>query len=459
MELRRKIETDLLAWKRRTNRKPLLLLGARQVGKTHSVERFGRAHFNSTVTINFQTDGARLRPIFEADLHPKRIIEDISYLTGSRIVPGQTLLIFDEIQLCNPALTSLKYFQEQASEYPIIATGSLFGVSISREDSYTFPVGKVDLVNMVPMDFEEYLWAVGAQVQAEGVRSIIERVRSCAEDPRASSRSDSSLGYVAHDEMMRQLRRYMMIGGLPEVVSSFVEQADWGEIRRLQQDLATHYTADMALYASPGDAVRTRAIWSSVPRQLTRDNSTKFKLTDMKSGARFRQYETSFAWLESAGLIHRHFQAEEPVAPLRPREDGTFFKVFLLDVGILSARLGVVPEVFCSTAGAQQISTTFRGGIAENYVKQALVACGVESMYWRSGNTAEVDFLLVDATMGVIPLEVKSGDNVRSSSLNLYNTRYRPTRSVRMSSRNFGFEDGLISLPLYAAFCLPELLL
>jgi len=265
-------------------------------------------------------------------------------------------------------------------------------------------------------------------------------------------------GFSAHDEAISAVRQYMMSGGLPRVVSTFAETGDWGEVRRIQRDVALLYAADMALYAQPHEAVRIRSIWNSVPSQLTRVTNRKFILSDMKSGARFHQYETGFAWLDAAGLVHRHFQVEEPVAPLRPRNDGTFFKAYLFDVGILSAQLDVTPRVFCSQAGYAQVSSSFRGGIAENYVKQALVAAGLDSSYWSSGNTAEVDFLLVDATMKVVPMEVKSSDNTRSRSLESYRTRFHPEMSIRLSTQNIGGDTGLTSLPLYAAFCLPQVL-
>jgi len=442
MELERKVEASLRQWMERPGRQPLLLLGARQVGKTFTAEQFGRAHFPSTVTINFQTDLARLRAVFERTLDPPTIIEDLSYLTGRSITPGQTLLVFDEIQLCQAALTSLKYFAEQAPEYGIIATGSLVGLSVHREAPYTFPVGKVDIVRMYPLDVEEFLWAAGKRRQADGIRAGVAGRR----------------GFIAHDEAMVSVRQYMMVGGLPRVVQAFVQTNDWNEVRRIQRDLATMYLADMALYAEAQDAIRTRLIWESVPSQLARETGRKFTLSDVRSGARFHQFETSFAWLEAAGLLYRHYQCEQPVAPLRPRGGGTFFKAFLFDVGILSAQVGVTPEAFCNSAGYQRISSAFRGGIVENYVKQALVTAGIDSQYWSSGNTAEIDFVLVDRAMEVVPMEVKSSDTTRSRSLATYMSRFAPSRGIRLSAKNIGWENRLVTLPLYAAFCLPDVL-
>ncbi|MDR0283541.1 MAG: ATP-binding protein [Propionibacteriaceae bacterium] len=442
MDMQRKVEAELAKWRDRARRQPLLLLGARQVGKTFTATRFGRAYFPSLVTANFQTDLKRLAPVFDAGLDPRRILAGLASVTGERIVPGETLLLFDEVQLSPAALTSLKFFAEQLPEQAIIATGSLFGITIHREPQYALPVGKVDIVRMYPLDFEEFLWATGHRVQADGLRTFV----------------DTRRPFPAHDDALRWVRQYMMTGGLPRVVAAWVEARDWSEVRQLQRDLSTLYVGDMALYAGPSAAIRTREVWDSLPRQLTRETSRKFKLADLKPGARFHQYETSFAWLEAAGLIHRHFEAETPAAPLRPRDGGTFFKAYSLDTGLLAAQVDVIPEVFCDDTRYAQIAPAFRGGIAENYVKQALVAAGLDSLYWTSANTAEIDFLLVDELMRVVPLEVKSGDNVRSQSLRVYKERYSPTRSIRLSTKNIGQDGDLTQLPLYAAYCLPEVL-
>ncbi|MCL2653960.1 MAG: DUF4143 domain-containing protein, partial [Propionibacteriaceae bacterium] len=280
-------------------------------------------------------------------------------------------------------------------------------------------------------------------------RNQADGIRACVAERRP---------FVAHDDAVTWARQYMMVGGLPRVVQAFAQNSDWEEVRRIQRDLSTMYLADMALYADAQDAIRTRLIWESAPNQLARDTSRKFILSDVRSGARFHQFETSFAWLESAGLLYRHYQSEEPVAPLRPRGGGTFFKAFLFDVGILSAQLGVMPTAFCNRDGYRQISGAFRGGIAENFVKQSLVAAGIESQYWASGNAAEVDFLLVDKTMRVVPMEVNSSDNTRSQSLASYVARFDPARAIRLSTKNIGTEDRLTTLPLYAAFCLADVL-
>ena len=438
MEIERKVESELLSWKTRSNRQPLLLLGARQVGKSFTAAHFGRTNFTSVIQLDFQTDLARLRPIFEPRIDPPTIISEISLLTGTEIKPEETLLIFDEVQLCPAALTSLKYFAERTPEYPIIATGSLFGVSIPRQFPYTFPVGKVNIVNMYPLDFEEFLGALGKSILTEGIRDSVQR----------------RTRFVAHDDAMKLVRQFMMTGGLPRAVDTFEQTGDWEAVRRVQRQLASLYAADMALYATNSDAVRTRQVWDSVPQQLSREANRKFVLADIQANARYNQFEVPFAWLEDAGLIYRHYQTEQPVAPLRPRTGGTYFKVYLFDTGILSAQLDIPAAMFCSETRYVQLSSAFRGGIVENYVKQALVAAGRKSQYWTSGSTAEIDFLLVDEALNVVPMEVKSGDNTRSRSLDSFIARYDPKRAIRLSSKNFGQEGILTSLPLYSVFCL-----
>ena len=435
--MRRKITDALVAWKGMVKRQPVLLLGARQVGKTYTAEHFGAGHFASTLTVNFQTDLDRLTRIFETDLAPARILDEIGFLYGVTI-NQDTLVIFDEIQLCQPALTSLKYFAERAPRQPIIATGSQFGLVVHREPRYSFPVGKVHLLDLFPMDFEEFCWALGREPWAQGIRRSYE----------------SSTPFIAHREAMDLYRRYTMVGGLPAAVEAYATSGDWRAVRAAQREVAALYTTDMGLYLDDATAAWTRAVWASAPQQLARETSTKFKLADVRSGARMHLLEAPFAYLEHAALIHRHHQAVEVRAPLTGRTDGTFFKVYLNDVGLLSSQLGVRPDAFLDESTYRLLSPSFRGALAENYVKQALEANRVPSFSWRSGNTAEVDFLITDDRMRVVPIEVKSADNVRSKSLNVFRDTYHPPLSLRLSGAEFGFENGLKSVPLYAAFCL-----
>jgi len=435
--VRRKLTDALVAWQNQARRRPVLLLGARQVGKTYLVEQFGAEHFGSSLTVNFQTDLDRLTRLFEATLEPGRLIEQLGFLYGVTITPD-TLVVFDEIQLCQPAVTSLKYFAERAPAQPVIATGSQFGVTVHREPRYSFPVGQVHLLNLFPMDFEEFCWALGHEPWSEGIRRSF----------------DADAPFVAHREAMDLYRRYTMIGGLPAAVETYVTSGDWRAVRAVQREVAALYAADMGLYLDDSTAAWTRAVWASAPQQLARETTTKFKLAEVKSGARKHHLEAPFAYLEHAGLIHRHYQTSEVRAPLTARADGTFFKVYLGDVGLLSAQLGVRPDAFLDESTYRLLSPSFRGALAENYVKQTLAANGLPSYYWRSANTAEVDFLVTDDLLRVVPIEVKSGDNVRSKSLRLFRQQYQPGLSVLLSTEEFGFHEGLKSVPLYAAFCL-----
>jgi len=428
---------SLVAWKDAAKRQPVLLLGARQVGKTYIAEQFGAENFASSLTVNFQSDLDRLTKIFATDLEPARILEQLGFLYGVTIAEG-TLVIFDEIQLCQPAISSLKYFAERAPNQPIIATGSQFGLVVHREPRYSFPVGKVHLLNLFPMDFEEFCWALGREQWTQGIRRSF----------------DTWTPFVAHREAMDLYRRYTMVGGLPAAVDAYVAGGDWSAVRAAQREISALYTADMGLYLDDATAAWTRAVWASAPQQLARESGNKFKLTDVKSGARMHVLEAPFAYLEHAGLIHRHYQAVEVRAPLTRRTDGSFFKVYVNDVGLLSAQLGVRPDAFLDESTYRLLSPAFRGALAENYVKQTLEAGAVPSLYWRSDNTAEVDFLITDDRMRVIPVEVKSGDHVRSKSLNVFRSTYQPPLSIRLSTAEFGRVDGLASVPLYAAFCI-----
>jgi len=438
--MKRLIEQRLADWFA-NSRRPLLVLGARQVGKTYSVRQLGAEHFTNVVYANFQTDLARLAPVFEGTINPSAIVNDLALLFEQPITPEKTLIIFDEVRLCQPALTSLKYFAEDAPRYRIIATGSQFGVTVHREPQYSFPVGKVDIATMYPMTFEEFCWAVGHPTWPDAVR--------------ASLKADRPL--LIHDDVMRTFRNYLMTGGMPTAVKAFVDTSDWSKVREQQAYLAALYSADTSIYLPNAEAARTQAIWRSAPQQLARVNR-KFKLSEVAQGARAATYEPGFAWLEAAGLIHRHRLVETPAAPLVYRQNGTFFKVYLLDVGLLSQAMGIRPNVYLSADTRRTISSGFRGGLIENAVKQAFVAQGIDSGYWASGNTAEVDFLALDDQLHVIPIEAKSGDNVQSKSLTEYVKRYEPPQAVRIADKQFGREGIIRSVPLYAAFCLADAL-
>lgn len=429
--MRRKIEEKLAAWGESQKRKPLVLNGARQVGKTYSVLKFGKERFAQTVHIDFSAQGA-YGALFNDDITPDALIPQIEVLTRMRINPETTLLFFDEVQACPRALTSLKYFCERAPQYHIIAAGSLLGVSLARGD-YSYPVGKVDALVLHPLDFEEYLWARGETQLSELIRGSF----------------GSNAAFGLHERAMELYREYLLVGGMPEVVGAFSDQGDLGEARRLQGLLIDGYLADMTKYASPIDSAKILAVWHSIPEQLAKENH-KFQYATIASSARAYQYEAAINWLKSAGMISFCCRVSEGRKPLYAFEERDFFKLYLLDVGILACTLGLEPADLLPAAN--KVSRV-RGGIAENYTMQQLVANGFEPCYWGTTSKSEVDFV-VQWDGEVVPIEVKSGGNVAARSLESYRKAYCPPYVVRLSSKNFGFERGVRSVPLYAAFCI-----
>ena len=429
--MRRKIDVQLEAWLSSSRRKPLVLNGARQVGKTYSVLRFGNARFAKVVHIDFSAQES-YRRLFAGDLTPDTLIPQISALAKTPIEPESTLLFFDEVQACPRALTSLKYFCEQAPEYHVIAAGSLLGVSLARQD-YSFPVGKVDQLSLYPLDFEEYLWALGEDILCGLLRDCFSK--------------NKPLG--VHGRAMDLYRDYLMVGGMPEAVARFVEERNFASVRRVQSLLVDGYLADMTKYASPIDSAKVLSVWRSVPEQLAKENH-KFQYATIASSARAHQYEAAVNWLRAAGMVEFCCRVSEGRKPLRAFAERDFFKLYLLDVGILGCLQGIGLEDLAPKADK---ASRLRGGIAENYAMQQLVAAGVEPFYWGTASRAEVDFV-VQLKGEVVPIEVKSGENVSSRSLEAYRKAYEPPYVLRLSAKNFGFERGVRSVPLYAAFCI-----
>lgn len=431
--MKRKIIKALYQWKNRKNHKPLILEGARQVGKTYSALDFGKEAYENVVYVNFE-DNMSVEALFERDLDPKRIIRELSVYTANSIFPEKTLIIFDEIQSCERALTSLKYFNEQAPEYDIIAAGSLLGVAVNRSN-YSFPVGKVDFLKMFPMDFEEFLWAVGQEAMGELIREYYQSLKE----------------FPLHQKAMGYFESYLSVGGMPAVVKIHVESGDQNQVLNEQKGINHAYIADMAKYATPQETARLMDIWNSIPAQLAKENK-KFQYKMVKSGARAYQYETALAWLASSGLINRCFRVSEGRPPLSVFEDNTSFKLYSVDSGLLYSRYGIPAEqVFRIETGMNEV----RGALAENYVMQALVQNEITPYYWTESRTrSELDFLFQNAEGEIIPIEVKSGTNVRAKSLNTFIQTYKPKRACRISARNFGKTEKIESIPLYAAHCI-----
>jgi predicted AAA+ superfamily ATPase len=430
--VKRKIVEKLEKWKTSSSRRPLLLYGARQVGKTYTVLSFGKEHYKNTVYCNFE-DSTELAAIFERDLNPDRIIRELAAKSGQSIFKGDTLLCFDEIQSCERALTSLKYFCENAPEYHIIAAGSLLGVAVNRE-KYSFPVGKVKLLTMYPLDLEEFLWALGKTELAELIRS--------------SFTTDEPLSL--HETALDLYRLYLLTGGMPRAVLEYSEKQDYNFVLAEQKTLNDAYLADMAKYATPMETARIMAAFNSVPAQLAKDNH-KFQYKVIKSGARAYEYETPLEWLRASGVIIKCHKVNEGKLPLTAYMDGSAFKVYLTDTGLLCAKFNIPANAVLSETAS---FVGFKGALAENYVCAALTFNGYTPFYWDSQGKAEIDFVIQDRDGNVIPVEVKSGDNVKAKSLAQFVGRYQPRYSIRISAKNFGFENGIKAVPLYAVFCI-----
>lgn len=431
--MKRTIDSWLEAWMTSPYRKPLLIYGARQIGKTYTMLSFGEKHYDNTVYCNFE-DSQALAQIFETDLNPKRIIQSLEILKATRILKEKTLIIFDEIQACEKALTSLKYFCENAPDYHIMAAGSLLGLAVNR-GHYSFPVGKVDMITMYPMDFEEFLTATGNT-------PVIELIRK-------GYSSFSPLPGIFHEKALELYRTYLVVGGYPEAVKRFIDTGNFDFVQASQSDISNAYISDMAKYSTPSEMVKSIAAYRSIHAQLAKEN-TKFQYAVIGSNARAKDYELALAWLKTAGVVLNCVRVTEGKYPVSMYEDINAFKIYYSDVGLLSLRMELTPQ---SIIQSLNLSDKARGMLAENYVAEQLAAKGYSLHYWTSGNTAEVDFIIQKDGKS-IPLEVKSSDHVKAKSLQTYVNRYMPDYSIRISARNFGLENNIQSIPLYAVFCL-----
>jgi len=430
--MERKIEAELIAWKKSTGRMPLVLHGARQVGKTFVVKKFANEHYANFVYLNFEAN-AQLQAIFRKDLSPKRIVAELSVLMGVAIQEHTTLLFFDEIQASERALTSLKYFSEETPDYHIIAAGSLLGVALHREQ-YSFPVGKVVVKMLYPLDFEEFLWATASKDAANIIRTCYNSNLSCS----------------LHEHFMEQFRLYLCLGGMPNVINTYLQNHSFDEVDVVQRNIVDAYIADMAKYALPVDTVKIMSAYHSVPAQLAKENK-KFQYKFIKSGARSNQYETAIDWLCASGIVIKCVRIHQGHYPLSVHSEPGIFKIYMGDIGLLRSKLGIAAQVILSDS--QQMNY-FKGSLVENYVANALVSRGFECYYWESEGKAEVDFVIQTNGGECIPIEVKSSENVRSKSLNQYVMKYNPPYSIRISAKNFGFENEIKSIPHYACFCI-----
>lgn len=428
----RKVMDYLRQWKNSAHRKPLILQGARQVGKTYSLLAFGRECYENVAYFNFETN-PKLAQTFAEDISPAYLLPILSRISGQTIIRGKTLIILDEVQLCERALTSLKYFCEDAPEYHIVAAGSLLGVAVNRAQ-FSFPVGKVDIQTMYPMSIEEFLLALGAA-------DIVERSRACFA-------SDSPMPAALHEEAMALYREYLVVGGMPECVMQFAETGDYTLVRHTQDTILASYLNDMSKYNTANEIKKTRLAYDNITVQLSRKN-TRFQYKLIKKGARASEFENAIEWLILSGIVSQVYRVEQIEKPLENYRDIDSFKIYVSDMGLLCAKKDLLADDVLYMADALN---DFKGGMTENYVNLQLVINGYRTYYWASEREAEVDFV-VQREGQIIPIEVKSADNTRAKSLDVYIRRFRPAYAVKLSAKNFGFEDGKKTVPLYAAFC------
>ena len=430
----RKINNALLNWKNNNYRKPLILQGARQVGKTYSILEFGHNHYENVAYFNFQTN-PKLCDSFEENISPDYLIPLLSRISGQSIIKEKTLIIFDEVQLCERALTSLKYFCEEANDYHIIAAGSLLGIAVNRK-SFSFPVGKVDSVTMFPLDFEEFLMAFSENELIKAIRKSFE--------------TNEPIAAYLHEEAMKLYRKYLVIGGMPEAVSRFVETNDFNQVRYVQNTILMGYLDDMSKYQNTKSEIqKTRIAYNNLTVQLSRKN-TRFLYKLLKKGARASEFENAIEWLTLANIVSRVYRVEQVKKPLENYRDIDAFKIYLSDIGLLCAKKEIIPDdIFYMT---DEIND-FKGGMAENYVNSQLIINNYTTYYWESGNSAEIDFL-IQREGKLSPIEVKSADNTKAKSLKVFMESFKPSYAIKISAKNFAFENNVKNVPLYACFCI-----
>lgn len=429
----RKIMTYLSEWKENPYRKPLILQGARQVGKTYALLEFGRNHYENVVYLNFETNEKLFRT-FQEDIRPSYLLPILSRLAGQTIIREKTLIILDEIQLCERALTSLKYFCEETPEYHIAVAGSLLGVAVNRE-RYSFPVGKVDMKTLYPMDMEEFLLAMGEE-------ELIQRIRKCFVE-------DIAMPAVLHDLSMMYYKKYLVIGGMPECVKQFIETENYLLVRHTQDSILTSYLNDMSKYNNLNEIKKTRLVYDNITVQLSKKN-TRFQYKLIKKGGRASEFENAIEWLQLSGIVSQVYKLSQIKKPLENYRDIDAFKIYVSDLGLLCAKKDIVPD---DVLYMIEDMNDFKGGMAENYVYTQLNINGYRSYYWESERGAEVDFV-IQREGEIIPIEVKSADNTRAKSLNVYMKTYEPKYAIKVTAKNFGCENGKKQVPLYAAFCI-----
>ena len=424
--MERDLMLDLIQWKNKSNRKPLILKGARQVGKTWLMKEFGKKYYKYTAYVNFDNN-ERMKEIFESDYDIQRILMAINIETGVKLLPAETLIIFDEIQEAPRALASLKYFYENAPEYSIIAAGSLLGVAIHK--GVSFPVGKVDSLELNPLSYREFLKAVGE----EGLVKLLQSKDYC-------------LISSFKDKYIEWLKKYYYIGGMPEVVENFINNKDFYEVRYIQKQIIEMYENDFSKHTPDNELPRIRMVWNSIPMQLAKENK-KFFFGKIKEGARAKDFELAIEWLLDCGLIKKIYKVTKPNMPLKAYMDFSSFKLYLLDVGLLGALSDLDAKTIID---GNLIFTEFKGALTEQYVLQQLIADTSYKPYYFTENKSEgeIDFIIQKGSQ-IVPIEVKAEENLKAKSLKVYCEKYQPAEAIRTSMSDYREQSWLTNIPLY----------
>ena len=434
--MKRQLYTQLIEWKNSKRRKPLLLQGARQVGKTWLINHFGQNEYKNFIYLNFEQN-PNLKTLFIGSLVPSQIIENIALYLGEKISDKDTLICFDEIQVAPEAITSLKYFYEQAPEYHIVAAGSLLGVQIGKHNS--FPVGKVNFMTLYPMSFSEFLEAIGEELLV----SRIEQYNPFDAFPE-----------LLHEKLSNLFKKYLFMGGMPEVVQVYFDSKDILEVRAVQNEILEAYKRDFSKYSDTSQSIKTAEVWQSIPFQLARENK-KFKYSEVRKKARASTFEQTIEWLRSAGLIHIVNNLRAPKLPLSGYSDLSKFKLYLMDSGLLGAMLNLSSDRIVNPTA---LFTEYNGAFIENYVCTELITSqNTQLFYWTSRGEAEVDFVF-NYKDKIYPLEVKSGTNLNTKSIRSYAGKYNPDWVLRASPRNFSIRNDFVNVPLYASFAISNYL-
>lgn len=431
----RKIIEELRKWKNDKDRKPLILRGARQVGKTFIIKQFGEENYDGVAYFNFDHD-KQLYNMFENTKDPKRILEQLAFVYGKAIIPEKTLIVFDEIQECPDALNSLKYFEEEAKEYHIISAGSLLGIRLSHT---SFPVGKVDFLDMYPMTFTEFL-------EADGCKNLVDYLNSI--------KKIENIPDIFFNNLSEKLKAYFIIGGMPEVVDSWVRYKDMEKVNKIQDNILESYESDFSKHTTNVEANRISIIWNSIPSQISKANK-KFLYQVAKDGARAREYEGAVNWLRDANVVNKIYNVTKPNMPLISYNDLSSFKMYLNDVGLLRKKTDLNSKVIIE---GNKLFQEFKGALTENYVLQTLVANGLKPYYCTFDNRYEIDFI-IQYQNEIIPIEVKSGESINNTSLKVYNEINKPKTRIRFSMKNLNKDDKLINIPLFMVEYLEKLVL